>query len=250
MQYRGSTPEARLAAIHGLAIVGFIVLVAAVIWLAVYSTNNVPNVVGSIGAAAVSLSQILSLAPESSLEVVPTVLTTISFGDENPPSTPATTTIPKATKPVVWTPGTPIVVGGDAAATTSPTSYYGLPDLAVVIVSIGYLANATNESFVATTTIPANTQIAMKFRVTNVGTNVSGTWTMTIAVPSNGASLTQSFTQESLYPSQPSEYIARIGNITPGAGRTIIITIDPNNQLVETNKVNNAISTTVTVLGN
>src|SRR3989344_3436924 len=47
--------QTRQAAINGLAVVGFIALVGAGIWFAVYSTRFVPTVVNNLGAAAVYL---------------------------------------------------------------------------------------------------------------------------------------------------------------------------------------------------
>ena len=87
----------------------------------------------------------------------------------------------------------------------------------------------------------------MKFRVTNVGTNVSGQWTMNIALSSGNNPINQTFTQASLAPGQPSEYVVHFANAAPGAN-TVNIIIDPNHQLNESNTNNDSISATVTTL--
>ena len=252
----GTSYATRQAAINGLAVVGFVALVGAGMWLAISSTRFVPGAVNRLGAAAVYLTQILTPGSEEpALSVVPTASTTIPFGTTtepiiDSPAAPATTTPAKPATPH-WTPGTPADVPGTPSATTIiPVSYYGLPDLALTLESVGYLTNASStETLIATTTIPAGAQIAVKFRVTNTGTNVSGPWVIRISVPSEGSALTQTFAQAPLVPSQPSEYVARIGNVTPGSGRVISISVDPDNTVTESNEGNNTASTTLTVLG-
>ena len=57
--YRMNTDQfitpARQAIINGLAVFGFIALIATGIWLAVYSTRFVPTVISRVGGAAVYL---------------------------------------------------------------------------------------------------------------------------------------------------------------------------------------------------
>ncbi len=245
----------RQTAIYGLAVVGCITLVALGIWLAVYSVRYIPTLTSTIdrlGAAAVSLTQVFTPFSKSTLSVIPVGSTTIPFGTgtstlSTTSTTPNTST---ASTKINWTPGTPIAITNNE--TTSPSvpvtpHYSGLPNLAVKITTVGY--KAADGNIIATTTIPANTQIAVKFKVTNIGTNVSGLWAMNIAIPSDGMLGQQSFTIESLAPTQPREFIASFGNITPGSNRTIVITVDPNHQLIESSIANNVATTSVTVLG-
>lgn len=253
-----SITSVRQTAINGLAVVGFIALVIAGIWLAIYSTRYVPSVVGRFGSAAVYLGSVFTPAERPTLSVVqnPTASMTISFGEASSTISTSVDSTPSAPKKPVatnWTPGTPVTVtNGTVSAPVAP-NYSGRPDLAVAIESVGYITTFSGMAgdIVATTTIPAHTQIAVKFRVTNIGTNVSGPWTMNIAIPSGGTSASQTFSQDSLVPTQPSEYIAHFDNISPGTGYVITIHIDPNRQLTESNTANNsATSTSLTVLGN
>jgi hypothetical protein len=235
--------QVRRAAITGLAVVGFIALVAAGMWLAVYSTRFVPTVVNRTGSAVVYLGSVLIPSPKAGISVVSTTTapTTISFGVTEASSSSTSSPHASATSTNTihphWTSGVPV-------ALTNTANYYGLPDLAVTIENIGYDSNG---ALVSTTTIPTNTPIAVKFRVTNVGTNVSGSWTMNISLLSGSHSINQTFTQASLAPGQPSEYIVHFANTTPGAN-TISIVIDPNHQLTESDTNNNSISATVTML--
>lgn len=240
----------RQAAIHVLAVIGFIALVGAGMWLAVYSTRFVPSVVNRIGAAAVYLGSVFTPATDPSLSVVPTptASTTISFGDAS--STVATTassaSSTAATKPVQtnWTPGTPIAIANGTNSSPAPVNYHGLPDLTVQIDTVGY--TVADGSIVSTTTIPAYKQGAVKFRVTNIGTNVSGSWAVNISV--SGNIYTQ--TVDSLVPTEPRGFIAYFANVAPGVDRAVIITIDPNHQLSESSTANNSATTSVTILGN
>ena len=79
--YRMDTDQfitpARQAIINGLAVFGFIALIATGIWLAVYSTRFVPAVVSRVGGAAVYLGSVLTPASE------PTPLGRPDTGDVN-----------------------------------------------------------------------------------------------------------------------------------------------------------------------
>lgn len=237
----------RTAALYGLAGVGFIALVGAGIWLAVYASRYVPTVVDELAAATVSLTQLFSgnsssTSPSTNASTTPA---------QNPPAVATTTTAaPPVRKPSSagsWKPGTPVSLGGGSATSSTPV-YYGLPDLAVTLEAVGYFSGTSTDSIIATTTIPAHAQVALKFKVINLGTNVSGPWSVRISVPS-GEPLNQTFTQTSLLPGQPSEYVARIGNLAPGAGTTVSVTVDPDRLVQDSNRANNAATTTITVLG-
>ena len=106
------------AVINGLAIVGFVILVGAGIWLAVYSTRYVPTVVNRVGAAAVYFGSLFTSADGPTLSVVPNASTTIPFGEAS--STPANSTI---SKPVTSTPVKPVsTTAGEKTNTTQQIS--------------------------------------------------------------------------------------------------------------------------------
>ena len=146
----------RQAVINGLAIVGFVILVGAGIWLAVYSTRYVPTVVNRVGAAAVYLGSIFTPASEPTLLVVPTASSTIiSFGEAS--STTSTNTT--VSKPVTSTQQKPIPTAGRQTNTTQQISgattatLSGLPDFVATINAVGYLTTMSADSFVASTSV-------------------------------------------------------------------------------------------------
>ncbi len=244
------TPPRR-AAIHGLAVVGFLTLIALGMSLAVYSARYVPSTIGRLGAAAVSLSQIFTSAPAPSLSVVPTASTTIPFSiASSTASTSATqaTSSERAARSVTPTAGAETggtyQLGGGAAALS------GLPDLIVTINAVGYLTSTSTSSFVATTTVPYGESPAVKFTVKNVGTNVAGPWRFSASIPTSSDSIYQSVPQQSLNPGDYIEYTLGFSQPNAGVNQTISVTANFDHAVTESNTNNNSASAKITILGN
>ncbi len=242
----------RMAALHGLAVVGFITLIVLGIMLAIYSARFVPMAVSRVGSAAVYLSQVFTPASKSDLQVVPQV----PFDTNGVVSTSTATTTDNSTTvispllgnkpaPVANTPGpkttTTINPGG---ASTAPLS--GLPDLAVTITQTGYLTGPSTDDFVAGNTVPTGTNPAVKFSITNVGTNVSGTWNFSANLPTSNSFTYTSNPQQSLRPGERIDFTLGF-NQAQGGNRTITITADPSNQIVESNEGNNSAAQSITI---
>lgn len=251
------TDSNRQAAVSGLAVVGFIALVASGMWLAVYSARFVPSAVSRLGAAAVSLSEIFTPGPSSSLSVVPTASTTIPFGTATSTATsttPAATTTPStsgtgtpvATKPGTATSGTYPLSG----ATSTPTGLYGLPDLVVNITAAGYLATTSAESFVTANTVPAGSRPAVKFTIKNTGTNVTGSWNFSATIPTSTGYLYTSVPQQSLAPGDSIDYTLGFDQANRGSNQTITIKANASNAVTESSTINDSASVTLTILGN
>ena len=229
--------------IHTLAVVGFVTLIAASMWLAVYSTRYVPGVVGRLGSAAVYLGSILTPSPEPTLTVVPTPTassTTISFGEAS--SSVSTNTSSVTTKTVATpAPAKPVTT---TVAAPAPAPLYGSPDLLVNVNAIGYLAiDGQFDSFVESAKVPTNKQPAVKFTVRNIGTNISGTWQI-----STDPKL--AFSQEdqpSLLPKQQRALIVYLDQTSKSTQPLTISII--SNSVSESDTTNNSISLTFT-LGN
>ncbi len=237
------------AVINGLAVVGFIALIIAGIWLAVYSTRFVPDVVNRVGAAAVYLGSVFNSADEPTLSVVetPTASTTISFGDSSSTiSTPAT---PSRTSPIKTTAGgrTSGVYQIGSATTTGALS--GLPDLVVNISSVGYLASTSADSFVATSTMRSNNRPAIKFTVKNIGTNKSGEWRFSASIPTQSSYLYYSPFQQSLNPGDSIDYTLGFDQPVAGSDKMISITANFDRAIGESNTNNNSASANLTILG-
>ena len=244
---------ARQAAINGLAVVGFVALVATGIWLAIYSTRYVPTVVNRIGSAAVYLGSVFTPANEPTLSVVPnlTASTTISFG--NASSTVSTSTTPKVTvpvksKPVATTPGQKTggtyLIGSTTAQTLS-----GQPDFVVNITAVGYLATTSAESFIASSTVPSGSRPAVKFTIKNIGTNVAGQWRFSASIPTPSAYLYYSPFQQSLNPGDSIDYTLGFDQAIAGSNKMISVTANFDRAIGESNTNNNSASAQLTILG-
>lgn len=247
----------RVTVINALAVAGFVALMALGMWLAVYSTRYVPNIVGRMGAAAVYLGSVFTPSPEASLVVIPETPTTISFGEEasstlstSASSTAIDVTLPRAApKPVTPTAGTRTTntyqIGG---ATTTTNVATGLPDLMVKINAIGYLATSSAESFVASSTVPTGKPTAIHFTIKNIGTNVTGPWRWSAFIPTQSAYTQESQPQQSLAPGDSIEYWLGFDYYSANKGlQTISVTANFDKTVKESNEDNNTASTKVTI---
>lgn len=250
-----TSPLNRATMVNTLAVVGFIALIGASMWLAVYSTRYVPSVVTRLGTAAVYLGSVFTPSPESTLSVIPTASSTIiSFGETN--STTETVTVAKSETPVASKQITPTAgqkttntyqIGGTAASTLS-----GLPDLVVSSIVTGYLTTTATDSFVASSTVPSNGTAAVNFTIKNVGTNVSGPWCFSATIPTSSSYLYQSQSQQSLNPGDSIEYTLGFTQANKGTDQMISVTanvVTPScgNSIAESSTNNNSASAKVTI---
>ncbi len=243
---------ARTAAVNALAIVGFIALVFIGIALAIYAARFVPTAVSRVGSAAVYLGSAFTPAEEKAdLEVVPgesipfepAASTTTPVETVVTPTTPATPTRP--TTPVAGSgTSTTYPVGGSVAVPQAP---YGKADLAVSVISVGYLNSADTDSYRANSEVPDGKRGAIKFVVTNVGTNVSGTWKFKAEIPTSPSYTFTSPTQKSLNPGDKIEYVLGFDKTKEGNDRRITITVDSGKDVSESNENNNDASREVDI---
>lgn len=242
----------RQTVINALAVAGFIALIGGSMWLAVYSTRYVPNVVGRMGAAAVYLGSVFTPAPEPTLSVIQTASTTIPFNEEA--SSTISTTVPTEilaapSKSVTPTAGKQttktIQIGGATTTPKTQVALSGLPDFAVTIHSVGYLASTTADSFIATTTI-SGTRPAISFTIKNVGTNVTGPWRWSIHIPTEMAYLYESVPQQSLAPGDSIDYTLGFDQATVGT-QTVTVTANFDNAVTESNTTNSTASAVMTI---
>lgn len=238
----------RSAGLMALAIVGFIALVAAGMYLAVYSARYVPTTISKIGSAAVALSSVFTHGP-SGLAVVPgsTSTTTIPFGDSTTTTSTTTTTPPASTGTGATTAGPETTTSTQIGGTTAPAAYFGLPDLAVNITSVGYLTTNSPDSFVAAAVVPNGYRPAVKFTVKNIGTNVAGAWRFSAVIPTTIGFQYQSVAQQPLNPGDSIDYTLGFDQATTGTGETISITANFDNAIAESNSGNDTATALVTV---
>lgn len=246
MNTQTQVSPARHPAVTSLAIVGFVAIVIAGLWLAVYSTRFVPGVVNRIGSAAVYIGSVFTPAPNSNnLSVVPTptASTTISFGTAPATSTAQTTTSTQP-KSVTTSAGHKTITVYKVGSTT-PATLTGLGDLAVNIDTTGYMTTNTTDSFVASTTVPHGDNAAVRFTIKNVGTNWSGTWTFSASIPTYPAYTYTSQPQQSLAPGDSIDYTLGFNQANVGSNKIITISINPG--VSDSNATNNTTSAAVTV---
>lgn len=248
-----SNITARPAVTNSLAIVGFITLIALGISLAVYSSRYVPDTVGGLGAAAVSLSQIFTSA-EPTLTVVPADSATLlpfdgmssTTNTQSPSSAPAETT---PEKPTVRAAGektsAAYQIGG--VPETAPASK--LPDLTVRINAVGYLTTASADSFVASSTVPAGSRPAVSFTIKNIGAGATGAWRFSASIPTQNAYIYQSQPQQSLGYGDSIEYTLGFDQSNKGTDQMISITANFDHTVGESDTNNNSAATKITVLG-
>ncbi|HVB19671.1 MAG TPA: hypothetical protein VNF51_00055 [Candidatus Paceibacterota bacterium] len=253
----------RQAVMHTLAVVGFVALIGASMWLAIYSTRYVPNVVNRLGSAAVYLGSVFTPASPS-LSVVPAASTTIPFGESS--SDISTNIYSAIVLPLAPTKSIPTTGGEETSGAypmgtttaTTPVISNGLPDFVVSINAIGYLATSSADSFIASSTVPAGSRPAVKFTIKNIGTNASGMWCWSASIPTQTAYIYDSQPQQSLNPGDSIDYTLGFDQANKGAGQTISITAniaDPSNSATcattvsESNSNNNSASAQITILG-
>lgn len=236
--------------LYTLAVVGFIALIGASMWLAVYSTRFVPAVVDRIGGAAVYLGSVFTPADEPSLSVVPTTVasTTIPFGPASTTASTSTATKPVRPKPIATTPGEQTdgtyLIGGTGANVLS-----GLPDFVVSISAIGYLRTASTDSFVASSTVPTGFRPAVTFSIKNTGTNVASAWRFSASIPTQSSYIYQSQLQQPLNPGDSIDYTLGFDQATPGTDKMISITANFDRTVGESDTNNNSAATKITIRG-
>lgn len=225
----------RSTVINTLAVVGFVALIGASMWFAVYSTRFIPAIVNGIGEAAVYLGTVFSPAPAPALTIVPaTSTTTVATAVATTTSTIATTS-----KPASTTSGTKTTKIYQVAGTSAVVPH-GLPDLAVTVTAVGYFKDASTDSFIASTTVPSGYQPAIKFTVKNVGTNWTGTWRFNASIPTRRLYVFESDPQQSLASGESIDYTLGFDQALVGTQQIASITANFDHAVQDKNIVNDS----------
>ena len=239
----------RQAAVNALAVVGFIVLIFIGMALAIYAATFVPAALSRVGSAAVFLSsQIFPSGDEEvDLVVVPPV-ETVPFGDDGSEvvATTTPTTTPATTTPAQPRPGTPVTVVVPIEVPAS-ANYHGLSDLVIENIQTGYLTSSNTGTFRASSRVPDGERGAVKFTIANRGTNVSGRFDFEVELPTTRGYTYHSKTQQSLRPGERIEYVMGFDQTREGDNRRIEISVDPDDDVTESNESNNNRSVTIDI---
>ncbi|MBU1292493.1 hypothetical protein KJ819_00305 [Patescibacteria group bacterium] len=243
---RTSERPVRRAAVNGLAIVGFIVLILIGMALAIYAATFVPSAISRIGSAAVYFSSAFQPNTEDTDLVVVPPTETVPFGDD----IPAATTTPPATEtpdttPVTPTPGTPVTRVVQVG--TTPAPLFGLPDLVIENITTGYLTSSDTDTFRASSRVPDGERGAVKFTIANRGTNISGRFEFDAELPTSRSYTFHSGKQESLKPGERIDYVLGFDQTREGDDREITIVVDPDRDISESNEGNNSRSVRIDI---
>jgi len=127
------------------------------------------------------------------------------------------------------------------------TNYSGLPDLAITLIGTGVIDSSGQ--FVQTPYAGINDTIGIKFAVKNVGTNVSGPWTLRLTMPSQTTPNYDSGYQQSIRPGDTMVFTASYNSPVSQGVNIGYITADPMNLIIESNKTNNSITVPFNITG-
>ncbi len=126
--------------------------------------------------------------------------------------------------------------------------YYGKPDLEVTLIGTGIIDPASRQ-FMSTNYAGYNDEIAIKFQVKNIGTNVSGPWKLRINTPSRTTPYYDSPSQVSIKPGDRIVYTTSFDSPSTTGVNTAYITADPLNMIDENSKNNNQIVVPIYIEG-
>lgn len=118
-----------------------------------------------------------------------------------------------------------------------PSDPFGTADLQVAMMSIGAI-NAQG-MYEPKGIVRAFERGAAKFKVTNLGTKETGTWTFTASLPTARQYAFQSQPQASIMPGASIEIFLTFDQLAPGP-RNFTVSVDPFNAIRELNEQNNA----------
>ena len=245
---------------RALAVVGFVAVIGASMWFAVYSTRYVPDIVTRLGSAAVYLGSVFTPAPSLSVVPTQTASSTLPFTEASSTPISAAPVAPKKVAPAAGqkTSGA-FPIGGTVASTTLT----GLPDLTVTINAVGYFTSTSTDSFVASSTVPVGRPAAVNFTIKNIGTNATDAWCFSVTIPTQTAYLYQSQPQrlsdnKLFNPGDSIDYTLGFDQANKGIDQLISITANTSNasnpatcahSVVESNTNNDSASAKVTILG-
>lgn len=160
-------------------------------------------------------------------------------------SNPPATTTPPTTKPPVSNPpaNNP---GYVIVPAPRPEFFYGFADLKVNILEVGTINKFTGV-FTATTNITTSDRVAVRFEVVNAGTNVSGNWRFNASLPIEPTYLYPAGPQPQLFPGDKIIYTLGFDGIQNRSVSQFSVIVDPDNQVLESNELNNTAITNISV---
>ena len=240
------TVRTKGAALNSLAIVGFVALIIIGILATIYAASFIPKLFTQSGTNGTASAYLSGLSDGSTNTATVTTASTTETTTQNTTvtATPLTPTEPETTP----TPVTKTVIKYVTVPSATPSaSYSGLSDLTVTITDKGYLQNGVS-SFVSSSYVPQGYQGAVRYRISNTGTNTSGSYRVDIRVETNSGTDNDSVVGNSLVPGRSVEGTGSF-DATSGGTATIRLTVDALNAVSESNENNNTDSTSISISG-
>ena len=233
------------AALTSLAIVGFVALIIIGILATIYAASFIPKMFSTSGSASAYLSGLADTSnPTPTTQPAPATTTptvTATLEPVAPPTAPvpAKQTVTRTIYRTVVVPSQPVY--------TTPV-YSGLSDLTVTVTDKGYLRNGNGGTFVSSSYVPNGYLGAVKYRISNLGTNISTSYRVAIAVDTNGSRDNATVNGGALPPNRSVEGIGSF-DATSGGTATIRLSVDAGGNVAESNENNNTDVTTINVTG-
>jgi hypothetical protein len=126
--------------------------------------------------------------------------------------------------------------------------YFGKPDLEITLIGTGIIDPASRQ-FVSTSYAGSADEVAIRFQVKNIGTNVSGSWKLRINSPSRTTPYYDSPYQTSVKPGDRMIFTTSFNSPISTGINTAYITVDPLGMIDESSKINNQIIVPVNISG-
>ncbi|MFH0755337.1 MAG: PKD domain-containing protein [bacterium] len=130
----------------------------------------------------------------------------------------------------------------------SVPNYYGKSDLQITLIGTGIIDSASKQ-FMLTNYAGYNDEIAIKFEVKNIGTNISGEWKLRINTPSKTTPYYDSPYQVSIRPGDKIIFTTSFNSPINTGINTAYITADPLNMINEYLENNNLLIVPIKIEG-
>lgn len=219
----GPTGETKTPARERVALIGFIIVAVLGIAIAIYASRFVPGALSGLAGAGAYVSNLFILEEENGGTIIEEEPEEETPVEEEPEETPVTPTPPA---PVTPRPVTPV--------------YSGLSDLTVSINAVGYCTTGAQNSLVPSSRVPDNARYGgVRFTVTNIGTNISGSWAFAIETAASPSDFYEYAGQASLAPGQSTIGTMCFPRGTRENDGEVTITVDSQDRVLESNERNN-----------
>ncbi len=136
----------------------------------------------------------------------------------------------------------------NSAPVYSTPTYYGKPDLEISLIGTGIIDPASRQ-FMSTNYAGFNDEIAIKFQVKNIGTNITGPWKLRINTPSRTTPYYDSDYQQSIKPGDRIIFTTTFDSPINTGVNTAYITVDPLTMIDEVSKNNNQLIVPINIQG-